>query len=186
MKRVLITLFVLVAALSVASITLAQSTPAEDPKDNTCYAGGVWEGKCDWPTEAEDKWAWTCGWYYARVLDGRIGAEEAPVECKLLIDAGGDDGGELEGICYPSSTRVRSILYTGPVNTFGNFARYESLDCSGTPVVITEGLFEGDDDDAVEAVCAPLSPNGDVIITGPIVDLGYTTAPANLWFCFYE
>jgi hypothetical protein len=86
MKRVLITLFVLVAALSVASITLAQSTPAEDPKDNTCYAGGEWDGKCDWPTDAEDNWAWTCGWYYARVIDGRIGAAQAPETCKFVAE----------------------------------------------------------------------------------------------------
>jgi hypothetical protein len=86
MKRVLITLFVLVAALSVASLTLAQSTPAETPTENACYAGGAWDGKCDWPTEAEDNWAWTCGWYYARVIDGRIGAAQAPETCKFVAE----------------------------------------------------------------------------------------------------
>jgi hypothetical protein len=86
MKRVLITVFVLVAALSVASITLAQSEPAQTPTENACYAGGAWDGKCDWPTEAEDNWAWTCGWYYARVIDGRIGAAQAPATCKFVAE----------------------------------------------------------------------------------------------------
>jgi hypothetical protein len=86
MKRVLITVFVLVAALGVASITLAQSEPAQTPTENACYAGGAWDGKCDWPTEAEDNWAWTCGWYYARVIDGRIGAAQAPATCKFVAE----------------------------------------------------------------------------------------------------
>jgi hypothetical protein len=86
MKRVLITLFVLLAALSVASITLAQSEPVQTPTENACYAGGAWDGKCDWPTEAEDNWAWTCGWYYARVIDGRIGAAQAPETCKFVAE----------------------------------------------------------------------------------------------------
>jgi hypothetical protein len=81
MKRVLITLFVLVAALSVANLTLAQTEPAQTPTENACYAGGAWEGKCDWPTDAEDDWAWTCGWYYARLIDGRITSDQYPAEC---------------------------------------------------------------------------------------------------------
>jgi hypothetical protein len=100
MKRVLITLFVLVAALSVASITLAQSEPAQTPTENACYAGGEWDGKCDWPTEAEDNWAWTCGWYYARVIDGRIGAAQAPETCKFVAEQEPVDPVDPE-VCAP-------------------------------------------------------------------------------------
>jgi hypothetical protein len=100
MKRVLITLFVLVAALSVASVTLAQSEPAETPAENACYAGGAWDGKCDWPTEAEDNWAWTCGWYYARVIDGRISAAEAPETCKFVAEQEPVDPVDPE-VCAP-------------------------------------------------------------------------------------
>jgi hypothetical protein len=210
MKRLMFPLFVLVATLSVAGIALAQSTPAEDPKDNVCYAGGVWESRCDWPTDAEDEWAWNCGWYYARVLDGRIGAEEAPSTCKLLIDAGGDDhggggddgggddgggddgGGDdggLDPLCYPNTVIPNiSVFYTGPANQLGNLARHKTDDCSDTPTVsLREGVFEAADSAAALALCEPLTPPGsNPTVSGRLAFYGYTSAPTNLWVCFYD
>ena len=82
MKQIVTTFLVLAAAIGVFSIAFAQTDAA---KDNACYAGGAWEGKCDWPTEAETEWAWNCGWYYARVFDGRLSATQAPADCKFLV-----------------------------------------------------------------------------------------------------
>lgn len=56
----------------------------EDSSENACYTGGVWEGRCDWPTDAEDAWAWNCGWYYAGVIAGRITPEAYPSTCTVI------------------------------------------------------------------------------------------------------
>lgn len=86
MKQIVTAFLVLAAAIGVFSIAFADnSTLSDAAKDNACYAGGAWEGKCDWPTEAETEWAWNCGWYYARVFDGRLSATQAPADCKFLV-----------------------------------------------------------------------------------------------------
>lgn len=77
MKRISVLVLLLIALLGVTVFVLAQ----EDPSENACYAGGVWENKCDWPTDAEDAWAWNCGWYLARLVDGRINLNQYPTEC---------------------------------------------------------------------------------------------------------
>ncbi len=79
-------LFLLMVAALLVSAAAAQTTPPEeeDPADNACYAGGEWEYKCDWPTDLEDEWAWTCGWYYARVRDARLPVTDYPERCGIL------------------------------------------------------------------------------------------------------
>lgn len=42
------------------------------PADNECFAGGVFEGKCDSP------WMWNAGWYLARFNQGQISREDFP------------------------------------------------------------------------------------------------------------
>jgi hypothetical protein len=158
MKRMLMTLFVLVAALSMASVTLAQSEPAEDPKENACYAGGAWEGKCDWPTDAEDEWAWTCGWHYARLIDGRISADQYPEACgeQVSLLACLDDDVFYDQLCVYSDGSFGVILpaevegfgFAYPIGKLGtfedSFAGEDACDEAAYALFIT--LYDEDDD----------------------------------------
>lgn len=88
MKR-LITLFALVLTLmSMTVLAAAQDEPVatEDPTENACYDGGLLEGKCDWPTDAEDEWAWNCGWHLASVLSRRSTVEQFPADCGFFAE----------------------------------------------------------------------------------------------------
>jgi hypothetical protein len=141
MNKRFLTLFVLVAALSVASVALAQSTPAEDPKDNACYAGGAWEGKCDWPTEAEDEWAWNCGWYYARVIDGRIGAAQYPADCGQQVSITCYFDGLFADLCLSSDGSYTFSLGDVTYFTVGEIDTYSDVDgfeqCTADILTIT-------------------------------------------------
>lgn len=88
MKR-LMTLFALVLTLlSMTVLTAAQDEPVtnEDPTENACYEGGLLEGKCDWPTDAEDEWAWNCGWHLASVLSRRSTVDQFPADCGFFTE----------------------------------------------------------------------------------------------------
>jgi hypothetical protein len=155
-KRFLTVFVVLVALLSVASLTVAQSTPAEDPKDNACYAGGAWEGKCDWPTDAEDEWAWNCGWYYARIIDGRIGAAQYPADC----------GEQVSITCYENTPTVLCIasdltytlnIFNVTVISVGTITEY-SLDLFETERCIADALTLFGFADITEAVDNEIYP----------------------------
>lgn len=61
--------------------------PAVNPDANACYTGGSLAGKCDWPTEAEDEWAWNCGWYVIRAEAGILNSiPETCGELEAQID----------------------------------------------------------------------------------------------------
>lgn len=82
MKKALIVLLVLFAVIAMSSITLlADDAAPGSAADNACNVGGSLEGKCDWPTEAERVWAWTCGWYIARAERAVIGDSDVPAWC---------------------------------------------------------------------------------------------------------
>lgn len=82
MKRVVMLLMLMMSIVFTGAV-FAQDTDAEDPKENACYTGGDLEGKCDWPTEAEDEWAWECGYYYAGFMSGKF--SETPERCDILF-----------------------------------------------------------------------------------------------------
>lgn len=101
MRKILLS-FVVMLWLIWGSMALAQP-PAEDPTENICYTGGLWEGKCDWPTDAEDEWAWTCGYYYAAAFRGAIPREQLPSWCGTLT-------AEV-GLCLNSFDGVYLLIY---------------------------------------------------------------------------
>jgi hypothetical protein len=73
MQRFLVLFCVMMLSISVAAAQTDNgqpNDPAVNPDANACYTGGSLAGKCDWPTEAEDEWAWDCGWYIIRAEAG--------------------------------------------------------------------------------------------------------------------
>jgi hypothetical protein len=85
---------VVLSALAAAAddtITETPNDPAVNVHANACYTGGSMEAKCDWPTEEETEWAWTCGWYVIRVEAGMFPVSALPAFCLALfatVDAG--------------------------------------------------------------------------------------------------
>jgi hypothetical protein len=128
MKRVLM---LLVLALSVAftgAVFAQENGTAEDPKENACYAGGDLEGKCDWPTDAEDEWAWECGYYYAGFMSGKF--NETPEWCSVLF-ATVEEGVAPVNLCIAiESAPARDAFFfhevkvTGYANQPGNSTLY--------------------------------------------------------------
>ncbi|MCU0464364.1 MAG: hypothetical protein MUF38_07315 [Anaerolineae bacterium] len=88
MKRFMPLATLLIALFAMTVITAAQDEPitTEDPTENACYVGGMLEGKCDWPTDAEDEWAWNCGWHLASVLSRRSTVEQFPADCGFFAE----------------------------------------------------------------------------------------------------
>lgn len=126
MRRLLVVLIVMLG-LTVVGVVSAQDDgeQVEDPTENACYEGGALEGKCDWPTDAEDEWAWACGWYYAAFIGGRI--DSAPEWCDILFSKiePGEPGESLYPICaYVNDPQYYSVmLHYGP-NQAGNSTLY--------------------------------------------------------------
>jgi len=59
----------------------------EDPRENACYAGGDLEGKCSiFSTDAQNDWAWNCGYYYAQYSQSKLSLEKAPETCHILFE----------------------------------------------------------------------------------------------------
>lgn len=83
--------FIVLATLScllllMVGIAAAQDTPAQ-PIDNLCDAGQAWDdGRCNIPGhDGASALAWECGYYMARVLDGRLSASDVPTQCEHLV-----------------------------------------------------------------------------------------------------
>lgn len=135
MKRVFVPLFILLSFLA-ASITYAQEIPPPSEQTyihNACLEGGFFEGKCDFPTEAEDEWAWACGFYYAMYKRGEITLAQAPDWCKFSIPARlpGAPGFEL---CVSLGDEFNPISYllVGESGQADNVVTYyESNSCEG-------------------------------------------------------
>mgnify|MGYP005842164379 CR=1 FL=1 len=86
MPRKLILISSLVFMLITSVVARAQDVPT-DPVDNLCDAGQAWDdGRCDIPGhEGATALAWECGYYMARVLDGRLDASAVPTQCAHLV-----------------------------------------------------------------------------------------------------
>lgn len=140
------------AMLVVSGAALANDGMTEDPRENACYAGGTLEGKCDWPTDAEDEWAWNCGWYLAAYQNGRASADSLPETCAILISQAPS--------CYFTTAVVDfDFALSAPLNTFLNAVGYLSTDgsCSGGVhgvATIVEVATMGE----AQAACAAISP----------------------------
>lgn len=80
-KFAMIGLFLLLLLTSMG-LVMAQEFVVED---NACLTGGVMEGKCDLLTDAEDDWAWTCGWYVQRYYTGEFTRDDVIDTCRGLI-----------------------------------------------------------------------------------------------------
>jgi len=159
-------------------LTLAD--PAQDgltgsPEDNACNAGGSLEGKCDWPTEAEDQWAWTCGWYIARVDTGEFTVNDVPAWCNYFVAP--------QIVCYDSSLSGQlDFVLTGALDTVSNAQGYASVDgsCSGGPFGVAETLVTAANGTAATDKCTLLLGAG---YTGVHMNgLGYNT-PASWYGC---
>lgn len=97
LKVRLLVLLMVLFALTLASTAQDENT-VESPDENACYAGGSLEGQCDWPTDAEDEWAWTCGWYIARAERGIISESSVPNWCNYFTTAICYGGGEFSDV----------------------------------------------------------------------------------------
>ena len=115
MKRVVM---LLVLCIAVTGAVFAQDEgAAEDPKENACYTGGDLEGKCDWPTDAEDEWAWECGFYYAGFMNGKF--DETPERCDVLFAK--VDGAVVApvSLCIPLESGPARAIYFNEVKISG-------------------------------------------------------------------
>ena len=169
MRRVFFLLLVLVLSLSAASVAFAQDdAPVVDP--NACLTGGSMEGQCDLPTDAEDEWAWTCGYYVGLYDDDDISRDQIPDWCY-----------------YPEAgTQSNCFLYyevdmqfIGPINTANNIAVYNSMDasCSGN-LIGTATIVEALDSTSADALCLSLTGYGYAIPLDPAM-VGHN----NYWGC---
>lgn len=169
----ILALLCLIFGLTLASA--AQQTNSEGrPEDNACYTGGSLEGKCDWPTDAEDEWAWDCGWYVARVDTGVFTVYDVPEWCNYFVAP--------RVICYDSfMPGQRDFILTGALNTVSNASGYLSLDgtCTGG-VAQTETLVTGSN--ALDATATCQSLLGLNYVGVSMNALGYNT-PASWYGC---
>lgn len=175
-SRVTKVLFLL--SLMVLTLTSVMLVQAEDPGENACYAGGLLAGKCDWPTEAEDEWAWNCGWYIAQAIGGRIPLSGIPSDCPGAIS--------YFGTCYDSSIAgkpdIRDIAAPG---TAGGLVVYASTNgsCSGGQIN-TYSIVTGTSPSSALGACVALRGT----IESGVVNLntleGYASAPSTWYLCF--
>lgn len=160
---------------SLTLVTTAQDGADGSPEDNACNAGGSLEGKCDWPTDAEDQWAWNCGWYIARVDTGVFTVNDVPAWCNYFVAP--------QIVCYDSTDLGQiDFVLTGPLNTVGNAQGYASFDgsCSGGPFGIAETLVTAADGTIATGKCLTLLGAG---YTGIQMNaLGYNT-PSSWYGC---
>jgi hypothetical protein len=84
-RKSLFMLCLLAALLILAGVVGAQEETT--PVDNLCDAGQLWDdGRCAIPGhEGASELAWRCGYYIARLNDGRLAAGDIPTECAHLI-----------------------------------------------------------------------------------------------------
>ena len=128
MKRVVMLLVLALCMVFTGAAFAQDEGTAEDPKENACYAGGDLEGKCDWPTDAEDEWAWECGFYYAGFMNGKF--NETPERCDILFAKVEGEVVAPVDLCIPVSSGPERAMYfnevkvTGYANQPGNSTLY--------------------------------------------------------------
>lgn len=186
MKRIvrLLVLVMALLALTLASAAQDENT-GESPDDNACYAGGSLDGKCDWPTDAEDEWAWTCGWYIARIERGVIPEHDIPKGCSY----------PTVSVCYdssePSLPDLPDLQIIGPPDRLNNAMFHKTFDgtCtqalfSFTVVSVPQAGDDVDDFDLVIEKCAAIIGNPEVVpVPLGVVPL-YHGLPVDYWGCF--
>lgn len=170
MKNVFALLIILISFLA-ASVTFAQEIPPPSEQTyvhNACLEGGFFEGKCDFPTEAEDEWAWACGFYYAMYVRGEITLAQAPDWCKFSIPVRfvfvPTPENPVFELCVQTGdeTFPYSMLLIGEPNQPGNMVLYyESNTCDGAsytdPIMWVNVETAPDWEDDVSDLCDPFS-----------------------------
>jgi hypothetical protein len=128
MKRVVMLLVLVLCIVFTGAVFAQDEGAAEDPKENACYTGGDLEGKCDWPTDAEDEWAWECGYYYAGFMSGKF--NETPEWCDILF-AEVEEGVAPVNLCITVDSGAgrdallfHEVKVTGYANQPGNSTLY--------------------------------------------------------------
>ena len=170
MRRLLVFLVLLFVFVSVSSLAFAQ----EDT--NACLTGGSREGRCDFPTDAEDEWAWTCGYYVGLFDNGEIPADAIPDWCYYpQPDAG------VSFLCEAHSNFIladKDVQLVGPLNTSDNMIVYLSGDgsCSGD-IYGSLTLVQAADRPQARVVCAAISPIWINAVSFPV--FGYS----DTWVC---
>jgi hypothetical protein len=142
----------------IATMAFAQ----DDNSDNACYDGGSMEGKCNLGTEDETRWAWTCGWYIARVDAGVWGESSVPEWCNYVINVSVPHPVPVSD-CFASLVQWEDIRLVGPLNTLNNVELYLSRDGSCDNlipgnlffIVTTNSVVRAD----VDVVCASIHPS---------------------------
>lgn len=193
MKLKTVVILVLTALLGVVSLAVAQTPADEDPAENICYDGGLWEGKCgDWPTEAEIEWAWTCGWYFAQSTAGRIPLSAIPSYCPSLaaiienIVPEPEPEPEVPFVgCLDSTDFTQYDLSAdGPINTLDNATLVGSTDgtCDSGSVG-TATIVSGSTPINALAQCIDLRGTTSVGVLNLNTELGYTVTDT-WWLCY--
>jgi hypothetical protein len=180
LKVKLLMLLMVLFALTLASAAQDENT-GESPEDNACYAGGSLEGKCDWPTDAEDEWAWTCGWYIARAERGIIAESSVPNRCNYFTTA----------ICFRSEISGPDLLMIGVPDRANNAILHLTTD--GTcldpayAVTIIISPITGPALDAMEMAfekCAEITDvPGAQALPLDWLDYGHSGLPEDYWMC---
>ena len=160
--------------LGLTLVSAAQDGASGLPEDNACNRGGSLEGKCDWPTDAEDEWAWDCGWYIARVDTGEFTTDDVPDWCNYFAAP--------QVVCYDSGFPGQlDFTLSAPLNTAANASGFASVDgsCSGG-VIETETI--------VTAASAPDATTECIALLGgtytgvQMTSLGYNS-PSSWYAC---
>jgi hypothetical protein len=147
------------------------AVPTESPLDNACYTGGSMEGKCDWPTQDEEDWAWNCGWYVARYDQGLFTPNQVPEWCNFFfLDEGAPTTCfEFEGY----------FEFVGPFNTLNNTADYGGDETCTSPDAQLYTTVTAADETAADDACAALSKSFGGVVHLPASAVGRD----DLWVC---
>ncbi len=170
MRRLLLILALLLVSLSVASAAWAEDDP------NACLTGGSLEGKCDLPTDAQDAWAWTCGYYVGLYDNKEISRDQIPDWCYYP-----EPGLLVSNNCL--KYLMFDVALIGPINTYENFGFYASTDgtCSGG-VVNTETVVQTATEPEAMTLCQTLLGTPYIYL----VPLEETFGAPGYWGCGYS
>lgn len=179
----LLVLALMIAILGmVVSAQTTTPTSTESPEDNACFAGGLLEGKCDWPTDAENEWAWTCGWYIARYGTGEFTISQVPEWCNYFV---GVDPIEDATCYYSLLSLLPNFTLNNALNTLDNATFYEN---DGPACVTLTGEFgtvvEGADASDAQTVCESIFGTPDVDVSHLQDDYQFANVPDTWYACY--
>lgn len=173
-------LFVFMLIIAACFGEISAFAQADTAESNACDAGGVWEGKCDWPTEAEREWAWTCGWYVARYEAGII--TEVPVWCNYAVLTP-----FTPSACFVSHTGWRDFRLVGPLNTINNAEFYSTMDGTCQVEDLTSPFFiitiaGSPIADEIDIICDAISPDASGYMSHSMATY-YSGVPSDWYLC---